>query len=312
VTVAVFTHTDDLHALVVQDALARSFGIPCHIVEVDALWRGSGLKWSTDNGVVVPTRAGKQISLSSIDLIWWRRPTRSQALPETFADAATSELITNDCRAALVGSVLADFQGNWVSEPAATSRAEHKLVQLRVAEKVGFRVPRTLVSQDPGEIRQFCTEVGGRMVIKPLRGSMQRMTLTQFVTTETLPPPDSARVCPAMYQEFVPGNRHIRAHCFGEEVLAVLIESDALDWRADLRVPVKPVELPVAAQDRLRAVVSELNLRMGIFDLKLTTSDELVWLEVNPQGQFLFVQGLCGLDLATAFAGFLREESRVT
>jgi glutathione synthase/RimK-type ligase-like ATP-grasp enzyme len=312
VTIAVFTHTDDLHALVIQDALAHSFGITCHIVEVDALWRSSGLKWSTDSDVLVPTRAGKRVALSSIDLIWWRRPTRSQSLPETFTDTAHAELITNDCRAALVGSVLADFRGNWVSEPTATNRAEHKLVQLRVAEKVGFRVPRTLVSQDPGEIRRFCAEAGGRMIIKPLRGSMQRMTLTQLVTTGTLPPPNSMRVCPAMYQEFVPGNRHIRAHCFGEEVLAVLIESDVLDWRADLRVPVKPVELPPEAQDRIRAVVSELNLRMGIFDLKLTTSDELVWLEVNPQGQFLFVQGLCGLDLATAFARFVREESQVT
>ena len=53
---------------------------------------------------------------------------------------------------------------------------------------------------------------------------------------------------------------------------------------------------------------------MGIFDVKLTDDDEPVFLEVNPQGQFLFVEGLCGIPLADAVADFLvvqaRENSR--
>jgi hypothetical protein len=48
---------------------------------------------------------------------------------------------------------------------------------------------------------------------------------------------------------------------------------------------------------------------MGIFDLKLSDDGEPVWLEVNPQGQFLFVEGLAGLDLKAAFADFLRAEA---
>jgi hypothetical protein len=48
---------------------------------------------------------------------------------------------------------------------------------------------------------------------------------------------------------------------------------------------------------------------MGIFDLKLDEGGIPHWLEVNPQGQFLFVQGITGLDLCTAFAQFLLDEA---
>jgi len=34
-----------------------------------------------------------------------------------------------------------------------------------------------------------------------------------------------------------------------------------------------------------------------------------VFLEVNPQGQFLFVEALCGLPLADIFAAFLVDQA---
>jgi hypothetical protein len=44
---------------------------------------------------------------------------------------------------------------------------------------------------------------------------------------------------------------------------------------------------------------------MGIVDLKETPDGELVWLEVNPQGQFLFLESLTGQPLASYFADYL-------
>jgi hypothetical protein len=65
---------------------------------------------------------------------------------------------------------------------------------------------------------------------------------------------------------------------------------------------------PSAAQ-RLLSVLAALDLRMGIFDLKLTDDDEPVWLELNPQGQFLFLEGLAEMPLSNAFADFLVAEA---
>jgi hypothetical protein len=59
---------------------------------------------------------------------------------------------------------------------------------------------------------------------------------------------------------------------------------------------------------RLRRVLDELNLRMGIFDLKLNGSTP-TWLELNPQGQFLFAEGMSGIPLNFEIGRFLRAES---
>ena len=89
---------------------------------------------------------------------------------------------------------------------------------------------------------------------------------------------------------------------------AALIESADLDWRFANDWKVTPYELDPALAERLIRVVSLLGLRMGIFDLKLSDEDVPAWLEVNPQGQFLFLEGLCGMPLAQIMAEFLIAE----
>src|SRR5216684_3263983 len=49
---------------------------------------------------------------------------------------------------------------------------------------------------------------------------------------------------------------------------------------------------------------------MGILDLKLGPDGELVWLEINPHGQFMFLEGLgSGIRLSRPFCDFLRAEA---
>jgi hypothetical protein len=48
---------------------------------------------------------------------------------------------------------------------------------------------------------------------------------------------------------------------------------------------------------------------MGVVDLNFAENGEPVWFEINPQGQFLFVEGLTGLDLTSAFTAFLYQEA---
>ena len=120
---------------------------------------------------------------------------------------------------------------------------------------------------------------------------------------------ESLRTCPAIYQEYVPGTQHIRAHCFGDAVFATLIESDTLDWRANYDVPMREMEISDSLKSQLLSVMRTLGLKMGICDLKIATSGEPVWLEVNPQGQFLFVEGITGMKLSYKLAEYLATQA---
>lgn len=281
------------------------------IVETDRLAGSGRLTWSnvSDIGARLPTDDGGSVDVSSLDVVWWRRVNALPQIPPGVTDSAHRQLITNDCRTALLGVLLDQFTGRWVSNPFATQWAENKLVQLRVAEACGLRVPRTLVSQDPAEIRRFCKELDNQVVVKAVRGTYFRPPLTVMLDGRLLDEDEAMALSPAIYQEYVPGRHHLRVHLLGAEVYAADLESGALDWRPDMNIPVRPVQLPDDITARLHLVLERLGVAMGVIDLKVADDGEPVWLELNAQGQFLFIEGLTGLPLISAMADFLVSET---
>ena len=106
------------------------------------------------------------------------------------------------------------------------------------------------------------------------------------------------------------GNRHIRLNCFGDASYAAEIISSDLDWRPNLNVPISAFPVAPELHRSVRRVLDALGLAMGIVDLKVAPDGDVVWLEVNPQGQFLFLDGLTDLRLVDRFASYLYAEHR--
>jgi len=306
--VLIVTFKDDVHALLVEEALGQ-LHVRCHIFEFDALPMTGGLSWSLDRrfNAHIRIRGGDLLDLAEVGAVWWRRFSRDRFQTDDNLDRPDADLIARDSMAAMEGMFLEEIRGAFVSPPDATRAAENKLVQLRAAQKVGFTLPRTIVSQEPDIIRAFHGEVGA-MIMKTVRGTLLSPLLVVDVTEDILAADAELSVSPAIFQERIAGTRHIRANCFGDQIYAVTIDSHDLDWRVDLRVPMAPVTLPEEIEEKLRAVLNALSLRMGIFDLKIDEEGRYVWLEVNPQGQFAFLQPIADVDLITPFAQFLKQE----
>jgi glutathione synthase/RimK-type ligase-like ATP-grasp enzyme len=313
-SIAILTFRDDLHALVIQRRLRTYPGTVCEVIEADSLAdHRTGLTWSTIPDVfptAIPTRDGGNLDLAACDVLWFRRWNHPQLAADGLTDPAAVEVVNQSCTSTLLGALLNRFAGAWVSHPEATRRAENKLVQLRAAATAGFRVPRTLVSQDPCEIRRFCELLDGHVIVKAVQGTPRSQLYTVKLTAEHLENDDWLRLCPTIFQEYVPGTRHVRALCCGSQTYAAMIDSPELDWRRNLDVPVTPLALDCTTGRRLADVLRIMELKMGVVDLKLNATGEPVWLELNPQGQFLFVEGLTGLDLTGAFSDFLHGEAR--
>ncbi|WP_234344404.1 ATP-grasp domain-containing protein [Streptomyces sp. WM6372] len=305
------SHRDDLHALAVQHAVRTRGSYDFHIVESDSISGREGVSWNSHSeeeegtpAATFLTSENVRIAVEDAELLWWRRPKMDQ---ETTAHGGTTHergLVNNDCRGALGGALAATFRGQWISPPQATDRASDKLYQLSVAREAGFRVPRTLVSQSREDVIAFSRRVG-RTIVKPVVGARGPALYTRWLDAPDTIPVSSFEICPAMYQEYVEGRRHIRLNCFGEQMYAALIETDALDWRPDLNVPMSCWPIPDDLRRKVGTVLHRLGLRMGVIDLKLTPEGEPVWLEVNPQGQFLFLEPLTGEPLTEHFADFL-------
>ncbi len=123
------------------------------------------------------------IDLDAIKSIWWRRPEPhviAADLPQKERDFALRE--TGHAFAGL-WSILDCY---WMSVPFLIRLASNKIEQLQRAAQLGFRVPHTLVTNDPSQVQTFYERCGGNMVYKalasPPRPAICHLMMTRLAT----------------------------------------------------------------------------------------------------------------------------------
>lgn len=268
---------------------------------------GPGTGWS---GSLRIETNGRVLDWRDVTAVWWRRPGGfglSVALSAWEREFAEEEL-----RHATRG-IWACLDAYWMSRPEAILAAGYKIEQLQRAARLGFAVPRTLVTTDPAAVRAFHAECGGRIVYKVLTDPylMAARTLsrdpdatvvpgvvqTTVVTERELAGIDSVRNVPCLFQEYVDKRAEYRVTVIGDDVFVAEIDSQAcadaaVDWRGgyDRPVPWRVGTLPDEVTARCVALVRSYGLQFSALDLIGTPDGRWVFLENNPNGQFLFVQ----------------------
>ena len=103
-------------------------------------------------------------------------------------------LHTRHREAILLHACLAAQQPFVIDNTNATIAKRARYISL--AKAAGFRVPRTIVSQDPEEIRGFCH--AHQTIVKPVLGTRKTGLLTRLVTERHLSSDEAMMVAPAM------------------------------------------------------------------------------------------------------------------
>ncbi len=247
-----------------------------------------------------PARGG-EVTPASVGSVWLRRWPRVH-FPDDFGEgdrlAARNEL------AAFHRGVLALLPDDilWANPVAARESANFKLRQLEIARAAGFRIPETLVTDDAGQARLFvAARPRGRVIYKPFftfhwqRGESLSHTVTTPVVESDFDDPQQLIWSPGIFQEFVPKAFELRVSVFGRTCVAVKIsDQDPIDWRTRQRdMKVEPCRLPASIERRIGRLMDSLGLAMGMIDLIVTPDGDHVFLEVNEQGQFLWIEEMC-------------------
>lgn len=249
--------------------------------------------------------------------IWYRRVRSPSRPPEM--QQGVYEFCLQENRAALLGSI-ASCQTIWMSHPADVWRAELKPYQLALAEQVGLRIPKSLVTNDPDAIRS-AFRTFGPMIVKPCRSGYavvdgeERSIYTSRLLAEHLEFVEEARLSPAIYQELIPKLYDIRVTVVGTDVFAAAIDSQsdpaaAVDWRhtTNPNLPHLPIELPPTVREGVLALMKRLGLTFGAVDLVETPDHDVVFLEVNPNGQWLWIEDQLQLGITDAIVAWLASK----
>jgi glutathione synthase/RimK-type ligase-like ATP-grasp enzyme len=255
---------------------------------------------------------GRTLDLDDVASVWCRGLGPS-GFPEDL-DAADREFAELGARRAL-NALPAVTDAIWINHPERLVRAGSKPAQLAEARQVGLAIPPTLVSNDPEAARAFLAELGGPAIYKSLSQNldveMGQALYTGLVTEAALAQLDLVHLTPGIFQALVPKAYEVRATVIGERIFAARIDSQAqeatrLDWRhRPFDVDDTPIELPTDVAAQVHAFMAAFGLVYGAFDFIVTPEGRFVFLEVNPAGQYMWVEAQTGLPITAALVDAL-------
>ncbi len=253
--------------------------------------------------VHTPSRAAR---LDQVRAVYWRRPTwpEFQVLERDDARFAAAQV-----RYGLGGTLYALEGPLWVNHPLRAAAADYKPAQLALAQRLGLTVPPTIITNDPGEAREFIDSYGPA-IYKTLRWTpytRDGVPVTGWaepVTADEID--DCVRVTPHLFQAQVDKTSDVRVLVVGRHVFAVRIESDLLDWRKDYAaLSYSVINLPDPLEKALLTYLDRLGLASGSFDLAVDRAGDYWWLELNPNGQWAWLEQNTGLEMSASFADLL-------
>ncbi len=207
-----------------------------------------------------------------------------------------------------------------VNPYSALRLVRNKAVQVFLARKSGLKVPETLFSNSPAAVRSFFDRHATDAICKAFATHVwQQQGSTDLSVTETfclkreeLPEDDEVfTYAPAIYQQMVKKQFDVRAVLMGDRVYSFALRTPAnsLDWRHDAamrKVTVEYVATPPAVESGILEFARRSGACFGSLDIAVDRNGEWWFLEINEEGQFLWLDDLCPeARLLEKFCAFL-------
>jgi hypothetical protein len=300
----ILTSSGDTTATYLAEKLVAS-GIPFVRLDTDTCVDRVRVGYTLATGPILEFQ-GARLSASDVSAIWLRRP-REIVISLDVGDAVEHAHVANEWGEAIEGFLAHVPYERWMNHPTCNVRASHKLEQLTRAAACGLRVPQTLVTQARSELNAFWHVYDGRVVAKPLAsGYLERPdgSVASIYTNRVLGVHlDAAPLapCPTLFQEEIVKRLDVRVTLIDDRVTAVAMRrtvggEQIVDIRRDNMeyVNYEVISIPASVDAALRAIIRSYGLRFAAVDFAITPKDEWVFFEINPNGQWAW------MDLAGA------------
>ena len=326
-SILIITHSDDNESVaLVAAAIARRGGQPIRFdtdrypteVRLTAHY-GASISGADDR--LTLTNEQGEFDLREVTAIWHRRLSFGALIPATL-DEQLRHASLGETRAAAHG-MLASLKAFRMDHVRHIRHAENKQLQLQAARELGLDTPRTLTTNDPAAVRRFAKNCEGGMVTKMLSSfavydeGKELVVFTNRVKPEDLNDLSGLSLCPVTFQELLPKSLELRVTVVGQRVMSAALDSQvsaraAHDWRRDgLRMIAdwQHYQLPLEVEEKILRLMDYFSLNYGAIDIILTPDGRHVFLELNPSGEFFWLERTPGLRISEAIADVLLGHS---
>lgn len=247
---------------------------------------------------------GRKIYSTEITSIYYRKidfPNLDEYEPEDHVFIKKEIL-------AFVDGIVNSFEGKVLTKPAILRNSENKVNQLMIAERLGIKQPKTSITNSSEYINKIIGE--NKWILKPMASGRIRkkdnsyeVIQTNIVDREV----NEIEKCPTYFQEYITKEYELRITVINNKIFPVKITNqDKIDWRKS--GPSNKFEIckiPKNIEKECLKILSELKLDFGAFDY-IYTGREYIFLEVNPNGQWLWLEEELGLNISEEIVSYLK------
>ena len=320
--VFIFTNKNDIHPTNVIKHLA-SWGVPVFRLNTECLLTDYQFKWWCDeNGCDFYIRNIKnnlEVYGHEITAVWERRAMTPKHLPITHRERSINKYNREEAHGFLsflryymrdiysIGSIVEDRP------------AESKMLQLAVAKSIGAKVPDTCYANYKSAFENLCSrhEMLSLKTINNdsifVEGEKEYVFYSQKCKSADLmkQAPEAFSQTACYLQNYIDKKYELRITVCCNDIVACKIDSQIqgettgkIDWRQgyDYNLRQEIVEIPDSVKDLCLSYLKKMKLNFGCFDFIVTPDDEYIFLECNPNGQWLWIELETGFDISEIVA----------
>ena len=178
-----------------------------------------------------------------------------------------------------------------------------------------MKIPETMVTTERSSVRALMERLDGELICKAVKhGFMYSETKTELAPTQRIDSAyleafDTFAAVPMIYQREIPKAFDVRVTVVGNEVFATAIHSQAyseteVDWRlwdlCDFDLEHERITLPDEVAKNCVRATAHYGLRYSAIDLIHGTDGEFYFLELNPNGQWAWIERKTGQPIRRA------------
>lgn len=261
------------------------------------------LSFSTNDNSATIKFEEKEINIEEISGVYFRRPelpNLENILPSSEIKFAEREIET------LFSGFFRLLNYNiWLNHPIHIFRANNKIEQLLVAKEIGFIVPNTVISKDEDTIKSFIGKEKNVIVKSIKHGFYSYKDKVYLAFTQEIDENYTENIkeylsVPMIFQKKIDKEYDIRINVIGNNVFATAIlsqehEMSEIDWRVwdvceKFELKHVAIKLPTEIEEKCIAINKHFKLNFSAIDMVLDKEGNYIFLELNPNGQWAWIE----------------------
>jgi len=210
----------------------------------------------------------------------------------------------------------------WISNPDSIKEASDRIRQLQFAQKLDLDIPATLITNDSSAAREFYYMHNRNIILKALHhhgvevGRKLYSIYTHRVTEQELSKLDDLVYAPCILQQRLTKKSELRVTVVGDQVFAAQLnmpnnpggydDIHRLLSSSNFRITVYK-NLDNSISDRCIKLVKLLGLKYAAIDFVIDESNHPIFLEVNPVGDWYWIESKTGLPITKSIADLIEK-----